>query len=124
MTMRSGPMPSSDELIGYAAADPSLPNRIATMAEREAAHRHEMDREQSSQRRYVITKDARLATAGLIAGVLLIGGSLAASAYFFLHGNTIAGVTFAGTPVLGTAIAVVRVTAAKKRERDDPAADD
>lgn len=42
--MHSGPLPSADELSAYGRAMPGLPERIATMSEKEQDHRHSSDR--------------------------------------------------------------------------------
>ena len=90
------------------------------MAEGEQSHRHVRENERDSQRRYVITEDAKIMKLGLAAAVAIIGAALAASAYFFVHGNRVAGLTFASTPILTAAVTIVRIIkgAPKKDEKN------
>ena len=88
------------------------------MAEGEQRHRHSRENERDSQRRYVITEDARIMKQGLGAAVVLIAGVLAGSAFFFVNGKMAAGFTFASAPVLSAAVTIVRIIKGAPKKED------
>ena len=61
-----GAIPPPDMMEGYKALDPSFPDRILSMAEKEQAHVHEMDK---TTQRFAILQ----ISVGLLAGLLTMG---------------------------------------------------
>jgi uncharacterized membrane protein len=80
-----GPIPPPDALKNYGQVDPSFPERIMAMAEREQAHRHKLDVEQQA----IIGEDLKQMRSerrfgqmcGLLLGLIVVAGS-SACAYF------------------------------------------
>ena len=52
----SGPLPSPRIMKGYSELDPSLPNRIGTMAEKQLDHEIDMDRRNADMRHEAMKK--------------------------------------------------------------------
>lgn len=55
--LRSGPIPTPEEMKGYAEVDSSLPNRIMRMAEEEQKHQYELRRSIIDKRDIISNRD-------------------------------------------------------------------
>ena len=80
-----GPLPPPSVLRQYDEVAPNAAERILQMAERQAELRNDLER-----------GDARRATLGLIAGVIVVLAALALFAYAFYLGQPLAGVAGLG----------------------------
>jgi len=68
--MRVGPLPDAEELGRYEELIPGCAERIITMAEKQQAHGHDMDRKKHS-----------VTIAGMLTSLLLTGGALGVAYY-------------------------------------------
>jgi len=100
---QSGPLPSPGTLAEYEKVMPGLANRIVELAEKEQAHRHEMQRSTvvggisiatRGQRYGLVSVLAVLAVAGVLvalghetAGAVLAGADLVSVAGVFVYGK-------------------------------------
>ena len=100
-TAFQGPIPAPDTLAQYDQLTPGLADRIVSMAEREAAHRH-------NQESKILQTDARLALKasneiligqcfGLVMGLATIG----AGTYLALSGESLAGGLIGSSGIIG-----------------------
>jgi len=92
----SGPIPPAQELGEYDRIIPNGADRIMSMAEREQAHRHDLERRDADRLDRVVDNDILLSRRGQqfggwlffgligLAGVLVYQGELAAAAWTFL----------------------------------------
>lgn len=84
-----GPLPPAEELIKYEQACHNAADRIISMAERQALHRQEAEKQ-------VIKAQNRNSIAGIVAGFLLSIGIVVAGTICILNGYPVAGATIVG----------------------------
>ncbi|MEO5339600.1 MAG: DUF2335 domain-containing protein [Magnetococcus sp. MYC-9] len=77
-SMWRSPIPPAAEMAAYSAIDPSLPDRIMTMAERQSAHRHTLELRQMgvSEKKtetlgHIVAKEQELRSRGQLFGFCL-----------------------------------------------------
>ena len=85
-----GPLPPPEVLEGYARLVPSAPERILQMAERQAAHRQEIER-----------RNSRRPWFGILAGSLLALALLCLAGYALYLGEPLVGGLLGGVDVAG-----------------------
>lgn len=106
----SGPIPPPDMLAGLNAVIPNGAERVLAMAERQEAHRHQLeDRHQAGQ--------SRRSWGGLLAGFLVAMAFLYASYNLILAGFGIYGTVLGGTVVVGLVSVFVVGTTSQRNER-------
>lgn len=106
----SGPLPPPDILIKYNEAIPDAAERILAMAERQANHRMELERQ-------VVNADIGRSRLGLGAGFIVALGGLAASYFLIDGGNTAAGLTVASIDIVSLVSVFVFGTVSSRQER-------
>lgn len=84
--LRSGPLPSSDELAAYDVVVPGMAERLLKNLEKQTDHRIDIEKK-------VIEGDIRRADRGLIAGWTFAMALLGASLYLIANGHESIGVT-------------------------------
>ena len=100
-----GPTPPSNEMRGYEDACPGAADRIISLAEREANHRHQMDRGEADHS-HQMDKD-RLSLQGKLAsrGQLIVGAvflvMVAGGALLIHAGDSVSGLILVLTPFAG-----------------------
>ena len=104
-----GPIPAPEQLGGYNDVEPGLANRIVTMAEKEQAHRHDMERTWL-RREYNADRGGRWA--GLTVAIAWGAGSV----YLVVTGHGVEGT------ILGTVDLVALVSAFIYANRHPPQA--
>lgn len=100
-TYFSGPLPDPETLSQYEQIQIGATDRIFGLAEREAAHRHEIERE-------LVKIHGRNSTLGIISGALIGLASIAGGAYAIGQGAQLAGWAVVVTAV--SALAGVFIT--------------
>lgn len=80
----SGPLPSPDALFGYNQALPGTADRIIALAEREASHRHAVERQ-------LVNIHGRNSTFGIVLAFVLGLAAILGGVYAAVHGADIAG---------------------------------
>jgi uncharacterized membrane protein len=75
MMVQSGPLPPPETLEKYKAVDPSLPERIMAMAERQSSHRQAMEKK-------LVEGQVRSQTLGQVFGLTMGVGVLGLAAWF------------------------------------------
>jgi uncharacterized membrane protein len=108
----AGPLPSPDALFGYDQALPGTADRIITLAEREASHRHSLEQR-------LLSIQSRNSIAGIASGLVLGLSGILGGVYAAVNG---AG--FAGAGVAFTALASLAgvFVAQRREERTEPPA--
>ena len=106
----AGPLPPPDILIQYNDAVPNAAERIIAMAERQAAHRIELEGR-------VAKADIRRSNAGLIAGLIVALAGLATAFFLIDRGHEIAGMTLGGIDLAGLVTVFVYGTVSRRSER-------
>lgn len=109
--IRSGPVPSAEELTKYEQVLPGSAERIFAMAELQAKHRHGLEKT-------VVDSGALRAKMGLVAGFIVamtigIGGIFVA-----LKANPWAGATIVGVDLVGLVSVFVYGSQAQRKERE------
>ena len=100
-TVRSGPLPDPAALAAYKEIDPSLPNRIVTMAEQNAeTERLTKRREQSFS--FISELTGRAIGAAFATGMIVASWDLA------MHNHDAVAAVIAGTTVLGITVALIK----------------
>jgi uncharacterized membrane protein len=90
----SGPVPSSREMAGYKAIDPSFPERFFKQLEQQSAHRQALERK-------VVEDDYKVKTRGQHYALISVGLCLAFALALALIGATTAAAIVGGTTVVG-----------------------
>lgn len=114
---RQGPIPSPEDMEKYAALAPDLVNRIMSMAEREAASRHQFVATEQTQEGRLVSFDGAGMILGQVFAVIIglagIGGAVAC----ILQDHEIGG-GLLGAGTLGTMVSTF-IMGRKMRERPD-----
>lgn len=109
----SGPIPSNKQMQGYKDIDPQLPDRIMTLAEKNAEHIRNKEILQ-------LTEHYKDKNKGRNAGIVAIMGAFTLSGIAFFTGNPVEAALLGGTVVLGLAtIFVLNQKAHFKENQDD-----
>ncbi len=101
----SGPVPHAGEMARYQAIDPSFPERFVAMAERQVAHRQQLENK-------VVDYDYKLKGRGQNYALIVTILGLAVALVFAWMGQAVVAGIVAGTTVVGVVTAIVtgRVT--------------
>jgi uncharacterized membrane protein len=110
----SGPLPHPDILVRYNDAVPDAAERILAMAERQSAHRIDLEKR-------VITADIRRSNFGLAAGLIVALAFLVGSVVLVLSGYAVEGTIFATVDIAGLVATFVYGTERRRKEREDKA---
>jgi len=110
----SGPLPHPDILVRYNDAVPDAAERILAMAERQSAHRIDLEKR-------VITADIRRANLGVAAGLLVALAFLAGSVVLVLSGYAAEGTILGTVDIVGLVATFVYGTERRRKEREDRA---
>ena len=113
-TVRTGPLPSADELEKYEAVLPGAADRIVRMAEGQAGHRAELETE-------ALRQEGQRSWAGLVSGALLTLGFEALALMAVLVDRPWFAVAFAAFPLPAILGAFVYGTRSRRREREQRA---
>lgn len=104
----SGPLPRPQDLAKYNETLPGAAERILVMAEKEQAHRHEMDKEEARQTDYALKSDVSTIRRGQTFTFILIGFLALAIVILLLMGlNVAAFITFAIAAVTALAAGIM-----------------
>ena len=106
----SGPLPPPEILIRYNDAVPDGAERIIALAERQAAHRMELESR-------VVDADIKRANWGLVAGLIVALVGLVASFLMVDRGNAVAGVVVGSLDLGGLVAIFVYGTVSRRSER-------
>lgn len=104
----SGPLPPPSVLSGYESAGEGFANRVIALAEKQQAHRHQLEDKSVEA---AINAEKRGQHYALIVSVLIILGSL----YLIATGKEISGTILAGGTLTG--LAYIFITGRKKSEK-------
>lgn len=107
----TGPLPPPEQLIKYNEAVPNAAERIIAMAERQSAHRQQLENT-------VLKAEARRSSLGLIAAFVLSILALSASTFCIYTGHDVAGASIFGASLASIVIAFLRGTASRRSERE------
>jgi len=105
MEQFTGPLPPPDIMRAYGAVDPSFPERIMAMAEREQAHAHAMDAEEHGLVRFDVGARWKATGRGSQYGLAALVAILIAALACVFHGAVAAGTALG----LGDVAAIVAV---------------
>jgi uncharacterized membrane protein len=108
----SGPLPPPQALKAYDMVVPGAAERIISMAERQQAHRHGLEK-------IVIQGDTQRAFWGLVAGTVFAFGSLGAGTYLISNGREASGVALVGTTLVSVVGTFIYGTQSRKTERQE-----
>ena len=100
-TVRSGPLPDPAALAAYKVIDPTLPDRIVTMAEQNAATERLTKRREQS---FAFISEL----AGRVIGALFASGMIGASVILALKDHDAVAGVIAGTTVVGITVALIK----------------
>jgi len=103
----TGPLPHPSSLQEYDNVLPGLAERIVTMAEAEARHRHDMDKEAARQNELIINKEFSERRIGQFMGLGIAAIAIGASIFAIAHGAEKAAMVIGGTTVVGLATVFV-----------------
>ncbi len=103
----TGPLPHPSSLKEYDNVLPGLAERIVTMAEAEARHRHDMDKEAARQNELIITKDFSERRIGQFMGLGIAAIAIGAAIFAIAHGAEKAAMVIGGATVVGLATVFV-----------------
>ncbi len=81
LQIESGPLPSAEKLARYASLTPDAPERVLVMAEKEQAHKFDMDVRDSDITRHALDASIQRSNRGW-----LLGYSSCSLYWPFLHG--------------------------------------
>jgi uncharacterized membrane protein len=107
----TGPVPPPELLFGYERALPGSADRILSMAESQAAHRHALEM-------CVATGGTRDSLLGIICGAVIAVGSIAAGTLCVLSGHDAAGATVATASLASIVGVFIYGTRARSKERE------
>lgn len=105
----SGPLPHPELLHKYEQVLPGLADRIVSMAERQSAHRQELERT-------VVNSDVRRSNLGLLAAFLITVMFLSASVALVVNGHEVAGATLGSVNIVGLVYAFINGKRKQDRE--------
>lgn len=91
--MYKGPIPQASDLSEYASIDPSFPNRIMEMAEKEGEHRRSIEAKLADLKVSTSQEDLRIEKMGLIFGFLITLVCLISGVFLITNGNSLAGLS-------------------------------
>ena len=114
VTSWQGPIPPPNLLQGYESLLPGAADRIFSMAEKQAAHR--MDLEAT-----VIVSDSRRSWVGLVFAFIITLTALAGAIFLIYHDKNVAGLIIAMSALAGLVGAFVYGTNARRAERSKKA---
>jgi uncharacterized membrane protein len=100
----SGPLPPASELGRYESIEPGLANRIVEMAEKQAAHRQNMERQEHELQAKALKSDTRDSLLGLLFAVVIAFAGLSLSGYMIYLGHMTGGM-FTIFVVIGSIVA-------------------
>ncbi|MFT8910090.1 DUF2335 domain-containing protein [Leuconostoc pseudomesenteroides] len=100
----SGPLPPASELGRYESIEPGLANRIVEMAEKQAAHRQDMERQEHELQAKALKSDTRDSLFGLIFAFVIAFGGLSLAGYMIYLGHMTGGI-FTIFVVIGSIVA-------------------
>jgi len=103
----TGPLPPPSSLKEYDSVLPGLAERIVTMAEAEARHRHDMDKEATRQNELIINKEFSERRIGQFMGLGIAAIAIGAAIFAIAHGAEKAAMVIGGTTVVGLATVFV-----------------
>jgi uncharacterized membrane protein len=103
----TGPIPHPSVLQEYNDVLPGLAERIVTMAEAEATHRHEMDREVARQNELIIKEEFCERRIGQFLGLGIAVLTISAAIFAIAHGAEKAAMVIGGATVVGLATVFV-----------------
>ncbi len=106
-----GPLPPPSLLTQYNQAVPDAAERILAMAEKQAAHRQDLESR-------ALTGEQRRTTWGLVSAVFVTILSLGAATYAIVTGHDAAGASLFGGSLVSIVIAFVRGTKSRRDERE------
>jgi uncharacterized membrane protein len=109
-TSYAGPIPPPDALERFNQIIPKGAHRILRMAEKQQAHRHELETK-------VITSDIRRSWGGLIAGLVVAIVSITLGFLLVREGHDVAGTTVATTTVIGLVATFLKGSTERRQER-------
>jgi uncharacterized membrane protein len=112
----TGPLPHPASLKEYDNVLPGLAERIVTMAEAEARHRHDMDKETARQNELIINKEFSERRTGQIFGLCIGTLCLAACIVAIVLGAEKAAMVIGGATVVG----LVTVFVVGRIKKDHP----
>lgn len=111
MEFRSGPLPPATELARYDEILPGAAERIISMAERQAAHRQELER-------FAVHAEDRRSWAGLVVGGVLALAFLTGSVVLGLNDQAWLGGVLGGTTLISIVGTFVYGTRSRRSERE------
>ena len=103
----TGPLPHPSALKEYDNVFPGLAERIVTMAEAEARHRHDMDKGAARQNELIINKEFSERRIGQFKGLGIAAIAIGAAIFAIAHGAEKAAMVIGGTTVVGLATVFV-----------------
>jgi uncharacterized membrane protein len=87
----SGPLPQPEDLQKYEQACPGAADRIIVMAEKQAAHRQELERDIQFLNHKIVASSSRNSLLGVISAFLLCAMAIGAAVLLALNDKTVAG---------------------------------
>jgi uncharacterized membrane protein len=100
-SMRSGPLPAPDELAAYGQVSPDLVDRIVKMAEKQADHRRQMERDVLALEKLELQTEAKLAQRGQLFGLIIGIVALIASGVAFAFNHEVGGTILGSADLIG-----------------------
>lgn len=107
--VRSGPIPPPEELAAYDKIIPNGADRILAMAERQSAHRIEIERS-------IVISQQSLASRGQIFGLVIAMFVVSLATYAAIAGQPLFGGALAGTTVVSLVSAFIYSKSAQNKE--------
>jgi uncharacterized membrane protein len=107
----TGPLPPPEQLIKYNEAVPNAAERIIAMAEKQSAHRQQLET-------IALREEAKRSSLGLAAAFILSVLALSASTFCIYTCHDVAGSSIFGASLASIVIAFLRGTASRRSERE------
>lgn len=108
----SGPLPPPQWMEAYARIDPTFPERVFAMAEKNADHRRNLEQ-------FVTRRNSRRADWGVVCGFVIAVSGLTAAVVTTLQGHDAVGGVIGGATLTELASTFVFGTVSRRRERQE-----
>lgn len=116
MTMRSGPLPSPEDLEYYEKVHPGAAMEIINMAKKEQNHRIDMEQKEMNFQTKTKSRDSLL---GILTGILIVLCAFGTAIYLSMNGHETVASVIVGSTLLGLFGTVINNTRIDRRNRED-----
>jgi len=122
-TLHIGPLPSPDTLAQYEAVEPGTANRIISMAENQAAHRMQMDKDYYQLDKKYLESNSRDSFLGVVFAFGIGLATIVCGTVVILAGHSVAGSILSCTGITGIVGTFVYGTRLNKKDKSNKTPD-